>query len=374
MTRLYWCSAYAMSALMWYCAVPARVPGGGLLARDRPPGVERAAVADLARAAARGLEHPAAEGEHLPRPLRARVREERDDVDLRVPEVVALVAAAGHALGRDAVALAARGGLHEREEVEADRLLDAGRSGDLDVRALPERRDVRRVLGLDRVEAVGGGAVERPRDVPGVIARTRPSGRRAACRAGAGGPGARSASTVSAAASPAAAALVTRPLVTRCSMPHASSSPLLRVASRSTARVPSAAAAERDQRLLREAAPAPRVVRAAARRRRDELGGDRHTHRPVERLDLVPDRGDVPPLQRREPPGAHEQPAAARRLELRLAAEHARAQVEHPLVAEDPRGRRGRPARRRRTAGGRCRRSRRPASARSARGRTRPPG
>ena len=63
-----------------------RVPGGRLLAADRAPRVEGAAMAHLAGALARGLEHPAAELEHLLGPARVRVGEERDHIDLGVPK------------------------------------------------------------------------------------------------------------------------------------------------------------------------------------------------------------------------------------------------------------------------------------------------
>ena len=130
-------------------------------------------MADLARPLARGVEHPDAEVEDLARPARAGVHQERDDVDLGVPEVVALVAAAGHALGRHAQALGARRGLHEVEEVEAHGPLELGRALDLDVAALPERGHVPRVLALDRLVAVEPGAVERAVDAVDEVARRR---------------------------------------------------------------------------------------------------------------------------------------------------------------------------------------------------------
>ena len=138
-----------------------RVPRRGLLAVDRPPRVERARVADLLRAAARGAEHPDAEVERLPGPLGVRVDEERQDVDLGVPEVVALVAVAGDALGRHAEALAARRGLQELEEVEAHGLLEVGRAVEPDVAAAPEVRHAARVRELDPLVAGAARAVER---------------------------------------------------------------------------------------------------------------------------------------------------------------------------------------------------------------------
>src|SRR5690606_30215286 len=64
--------------------------------------------------------------------------EERQDVDLGVPEVVPAVPGAREALGRHAVALRARRRLGELEEVPAHGLLDAGLAGHLDVGARPE--------------------------------------------------------------------------------------------------------------------------------------------------------------------------------------------------------------------------------------------
>jgi len=128
-------------------------------------------MADVARPLARRVEHPAAEAQHLLGPLRSRVGEERGDVDLRVPEVVALVAMPGQPLGRHAEAFAARGRLHELEEVEAHGLLEVGRAVELDVAARPELLDAAAVVELDHVVAVARRTVERAIDardeVPG---------------------------------------------------------------------------------------------------------------------------------------------------------------------------------------------------------------
>ena len=132
-----------------------------LLAGDRAPGEQRAAVVELAGASAGGVEHADPKREHVARLLRARVREERRDVDLGVPEVVALVAVAGDALGRDAVAPGAGGRLQEREEVEADRALEPGLALDLDVGVAPEVLGGVALVALDRVVAGFRGARER---------------------------------------------------------------------------------------------------------------------------------------------------------------------------------------------------------------------
>ena len=149
------------------------VPRGRLLAVDRAPREPRRTMSDLARPGAGGLQHPAAEVEHLARPVRVRVDEERDDVDLGVPEVLALVAAAGHPFGGDAEALVAGGRLHQREEVEADGLLDLRRALDLDVAAPPELGDVTSVpasTARGRPPRPGRACGRRAREV----ARVRP--------------------------------------------------------------------------------------------------------------------------------------------------------------------------------------------------------
>src|SRR3954464_4954895 len=126
-----------MSALMWSCAVPAAYQADA----SRPSIVRHGKAAPpwpISRARPRGVEHAAAELKHLLGPPRRRVGEERHDVDLGVPEVVALVAAAGHALRGHAQTLRARGRLHQREEVEAHRSLELRVALELDVAAPPE--------------------------------------------------------------------------------------------------------------------------------------------------------------------------------------------------------------------------------------------
>ena len=66
-----------------------RVVGGRLLAVDRPPREQRAAAGQLGGAVAGGVEHAVAEPQRVAGHVRRRVGEERQDVDLGVPEVVA---------------------------------------------------------------------------------------------------------------------------------------------------------------------------------------------------------------------------------------------------------------------------------------------
>jgi len=89
---------------------------------------------------------------------------------------------------------------------------------------------------------------------------------------------------------------------------------------------------------LGEALAPPRIVGGLLGRVGDELGGDRDSHGPVERDDLVVNRGQVAVVERREPPRAHEDAGPAGRPPLDLALEHAGLHIEHTLVAQDLRG------------------------------------
>ncbi len=111
---------------------------GALLAVDRPPREGGALETELARALARDIQRAPAPAQGGQARVRVQVREHRQHVDLAVPEGVAVVAAAGQALGGDRVAVAAGRGLEHVEEGEADRLLQLGVAVDLDVGAGPE--------------------------------------------------------------------------------------------------------------------------------------------------------------------------------------------------------------------------------------------
>ena len=225
-----------------------RVPRRGLLAVDRAPRIERARVADLLGAAARRAEHPDAEVERLPGPLGVRVDEERQDVDLGVPEVVALVAVAGHALGRHAEALAARRGLQQLEEVEAHGLLEVGRALEPDVAAAPEVGDPARRARARSARSPRGGhgrACGRRAAAARRRAPRDPSGRRRTCAVAAPRrrrarrarrPGRRRPRAVVSTVTGEAASM-------SWSIPHAISSPLVRVARCRRARRSTACAA-----------------------------------------------------------------------------------------------------------------------------------
>ena len=111
-------------------------------------------------AGAGGVEHPLPEPQHVAGDDRRRVAEERQHVDLAVPEVVAAVARTAHALGGDAAAVGAGGGLGELEEVPPGRLLQGRLAGDLDVGPLPVVVEPGALLGEELADAELGRPVE----------------------------------------------------------------------------------------------------------------------------------------------------------------------------------------------------------------------
>ena len=140
---------------------PGRVVRRGLFAVDRAPREERAVLVELVRAAAGRRKHEVPHPERVARPERRRVREERQHVDLGVPEVVAAVARPGDALRGNALAVGAGRGLRELEEAPAGGLLQVVVPADAHVRALPEPVEpdaLPLVLALDALDL---DAVER---------------------------------------------------------------------------------------------------------------------------------------------------------------------------------------------------------------------
>jgi pimeloyl-ACP methyl ester carboxylesterase len=93
--------------------------------------------------------------QQLARDLRLGVQEEREDVDLGVPEIVAFVALAGHALGGDVGLAVAAHRLQQVELVEAHALLQRVVAGDLDVGLGPEVGQVAACAAAQRLEAAG---------------------------------------------------------------------------------------------------------------------------------------------------------------------------------------------------------------------------
>ena len=137
------------------------------LAVDRPPREECPDLAHLGRPLFGGAEHRPPEPDHLARRLLVGVGEERHDVHLRVPEVVAVVAAPGDTLRGDALLVRARRRLSELEDVPADRLLRLVVAAQLDVGRRPEAVEELTLFGEECVVAVGLGAAERARAAVG---------------------------------------------------------------------------------------------------------------------------------------------------------------------------------------------------------------
>ncbi|MDF2574998.1 MAG: hypothetical protein K0S05_1910, partial [Agromyces sp.] len=109
-----------------------------LLSVDRAPGEQGAVLVELHGPGAGGVEHPLPEAQRVAGDDRRRVGEEREHVDLAVPEVVAAVAGARDTLRRHPAAIGTGGGLGELEEVPPGGLLDRRLRLDLDVGAVPE--------------------------------------------------------------------------------------------------------------------------------------------------------------------------------------------------------------------------------------------
>ncbi|EEF24293.1 conserved hypothetical protein, partial [Ricinus communis] len=137
---------------------PGREVGGALLARDRAPRVQRAfRMRHLACAFACLRQAVVAVLQQRARDLGTGVQEEREHIDFRIPEIVALVAFARHALGRDVRPAVAADGLQQVELVEVHALLQGVVAGDGHVRVFPEARQVVGLFARQRVEAGGAG-------------------------------------------------------------------------------------------------------------------------------------------------------------------------------------------------------------------------
>ena len=108
-----------------------------------------------------------AEAQQVAGDPRLRVGEERQQVDLGIPEVVPLVRLRGEALGGDAGPVGSPGRLADLEQVPANRLPDsrgprrALAGGDDDVGTIPELVELRALGGEQRVGPVAARAVER---------------------------------------------------------------------------------------------------------------------------------------------------------------------------------------------------------------------
>ena len=105
------------------------------------------------------------EPQQVPGDPRLGVGQERQHVDLGVPEVVALVGLPGQSLGRDAGPFGPPRRLRDLEKIPPDRLLLPHRIEPglhPDVGAVPEPGEIRALAGQKRVEAVADRAVQRP--------------------------------------------------------------------------------------------------------------------------------------------------------------------------------------------------------------------
>ena len=122
------------------------------------PGVHRAVEPEFLRVLLRDRQRLVAVGEHAPRGVGVREREERELEDLVVPEDGAFVHLAAEAARAEAEArVMARRGLHELEEVVAQGALVLVASLDADVGGLPLLGPLRLVAREEGVVVVGGG-------------------------------------------------------------------------------------------------------------------------------------------------------------------------------------------------------------------------
>ena len=139
--------------------------GRSLLAVDGPPREKRPPLAHLPRPLPRPGQHAVPEPEQVPGDPRLGVRQERQDVDLGVPEVVALVGLPGQPLRRNTGPFGAPRPLRDLVEVPPDRLLLPYRIEPglhLDVGAVPEPGKMRALALQECVEPVPDRAVQRP--------------------------------------------------------------------------------------------------------------------------------------------------------------------------------------------------------------------
>ncbi|MBW8810119.1 MAG: hypothetical protein JF591_15135, partial [Lysobacter sp.] len=143
-------------------------------AGDRAPREQRAVrMIHLARVPARRFQREEARMQHRARDLRRGVGHHRQHEGFGVPEIMALVAFAGQALGGGAVDAVASGRLQQMEQVETQRLFGGGIAVDEQFRAVPELRQRRGLTRGDRVEAVRHRLMQGLRGMRGQIGRVR---------------------------------------------------------------------------------------------------------------------------------------------------------------------------------------------------------
>ncbi len=270
-----------------------------------------------------------------------RVGQDREDEGLRVPERVAVVARAGQALRRDRPALAARAGLQDVEQAEADRLLELRVALELHVGAGPEAVEH---LALGRAQPVEAcvpglgdaaadlGADGRHRPVPGpAVGEVLQDPQRPPAR------------DVGGDRDPAG---VDRGL----DVDRRAVRAVHHMVHRGRHAQPAAARAvdEQDELVVlvvlladervRHARRGARIVAPVGRRLAvqvgDELGLHDEAGVAVDRLDLVEDRRGAALGERHDARRGHAHLAARGRAPVRAAAQDARAEVEHALVLE----------------------------------------
>ena len=124
-----------------------------LLSPNRAPRKRRPVQPQQRRTLLRQIERHVAPPQRVARCVRNRVRQDRQDEGLGVPERVSRIAWPGQTLGGDRSPLRPGAGLQRVEQAEAKCLLQLGIAVDLDVRAVPEVVQVGALFGEETVPA-----------------------------------------------------------------------------------------------------------------------------------------------------------------------------------------------------------------------------
>jgi hypothetical protein len=272
--------------------------------------------------------------------LRLGVGEHRQHVRLAVPEGVPVVAGPGQPLGGQAAALGSGAGLEDVEQREPDRLLQLRVALDPHVGAVPELVQVGPLLGEQLPQAGVAGAGQRGGDL--VTKRRR--GPQAGPPVGEQFHEAQPLPRLEGAHQRGP-----RPVLGRRAVHAGLARRLDEVVHAGRQLQPAAPGAvqqhraagmeilvQGDQRVL-QYGRLPRVSGVW----RGRLVGHQlrlHDHPDclVDRVDHVLDRGDRPLGERHQPPRSHSDPAAGGRFPVSVTGQRSGAQVQHPLVAQQP--------------------------------------
>jgi hypothetical protein len=315
-----------------------RPVGRALLPADRAPREGGAAQAELLGTVTGQVEGGVPPPQRAGHGLGQGVRQHGQREHLGVPEDVAVVPGPGQALGRDRSQLGAGAGLQDVEQPEPDGLLDLLVAFDPHVRGVPELVEVVPLLPAQAFPAGELRGRQRPADLIADRRQRTPAGPAVGQQldhrqllAGLQDAGDRGAG----------------PVAVRFGAHVGLGRPVDLVAHRGAQPKPAALGA-RDQlgagvveeplldlQRLGEHGGDPRVL--ALRRQRlvgDQLGLHDQAQRLVDRLDLVPDRGDRALGERDQAGAVYADPPPGRRLPLQLAVEGAGAEVEHPGVRD----------------------------------------